>query len=244
MIQRLDLIRAYIAASSPRYPDYVDVRALKPLLVNIPSTTDYYTTASFPMNVDRQAVYGLCEHAIRLILGLEDVLLLISSAAQQTKVLDGTFYHLLTKAITQLLQDNGTEGLGSSSIQQRRCFRLAALILIDVSMREYFESPSQTGRFIRALNKQLLDTNSSWGQSAEMFVTTMLRSDRVSLETPSRAWYAADVIIRSVRLGKSEWTSVEQKLRDYIHQSPLRAMKSSQSSAIWDIGTVAATLLR
>ena len=243
MVQRLDLIRAYIAASSPRYPDYVDVRALKPLLVNIPSTTDYYHTSSTAISIDRQAVYELCKYAIRLIHGLEDVLLLISSAAQQTKVVDGTFYHLLTRAITQLLQDNDTGGLDSSFIQRRQCFRLAALILIDVSMRESFESPPQTGRFVRALSTQLLDTKSSWGRSAEMFVKTMLRSDRVALETPSRAWYAADVIIRSVQLGESEWTSVEQKLRDYSHKSPLCKMESSPSSAIWDIGKVAATLL-
>ena len=77
-----------------------------------------------------------------------------------------------------------------------------------------------------------------------MFVKTMMKSDRVSLETPSRAWYAADVIIRSARIGESDWTSVEQSLHDYIHQSPLRRIKSSQSSAIWDMGMVAASLLR
>lgn len=65
-----------MSVSFPRYPQYTTVRALQPLAINVPSSPAAWFTSAHP-----KFEYLYCEDVINLLHGLEDVLLLIRSAA-------------------------------------------------------------------------------------------------------------------------------------------------------------------
>ena len=170
-------------------------------------------------------------------------MMIINSSAQgTTKFLDPELRKVFTGSVVQLLrEDSDTVSSGSPSLAYR-CSRLAALILIDAIMRERFDYHPNNGRFIHNLRMSLLDVNTLWGQSMEMFAIVMSKTDRIALERPWRAWYAVDLIITVININDETWTIVEQTLLKYIRKRTLDAILPPQLSAIWDLQNIMAIL--
>ena len=130
-------------------------------------------------------------------------MLLIGSAAhEKTENLNPALRVLILSAAKQLLLDR--QALGSSSGAQflaRKCLRLAALIFLDFAMRELFDSPHASGRFVRELKSKLLVAGTPCGRSLEMLVMVLIKHDRMALEKARRAWYIADAITVTMNSG-------------------------------------------
>jgi hypothetical protein len=236
---RLDVLRAYIAISNPRYPDYSIVRDLQPLAINIPPSVTGWNPLDYSVE-DRINVYRFCEDSIYLVHALEDFMLLIGSAAKaRTEELDSTLGKLIASAAKQLLFRHSL-GFADPLHLSRKCCRLAALIFIDLAIRELFDSPLDSGHFVRELKMRLLDTNMTpWARSLEMLVMVLIKHDRIALEKAWRAWYVADVVTMTMNLGEETWMMAERKMLAYIQQEAIRAVPGSRSSLIWDMRAIA-----
>ena len=189
-------------------------------------------------------VYRFCEDCLRMIHGLEDIMLVIGSAAQQKKrPSDAELRDLFWDNVLQLLLSDDGEMSNDTLAIAMRCCRLAALILVDFVIHERFHSQPQEGFFIRVLRKTLLDVNEHWGRSYEMFITIMSRTDRLALERSQRAWYIADVIMLTINMSRDKWTRIEGKLLGYIRANPLDKVRDPQDSSVFDMNSIVDLLL-
>ena len=236
---RLELLRAYLVISHPRYPRFAPIRAIEPIAIKIPSSARDWEEMSTETVESHQSVYRFCEDCLRIIHGLEDLMLVIGSAAQQKKrPSDQELHSLFWDAVFHLLTDDDNETRNATLAIARRCCRLAALILVDVVIHERLHKQPQEGFFIRVLRKNLLDVNEHWGRSYEMFITIMSRTDRLALEKSMRAWYIADVIMLTVNMSRDKWTRIEGKLLAYIRENPLAKVRDPQDSHIFDMSSL------
>lgn len=255
VIVRLDAIRAYAAQSSPRYPAFQSVRELGPVAINIPHQAGKSTWSTLKRSYTPSS-YIYCEDALTLMNKIEDVLLLCRSAASDLSGPVGEPFHkLLSKSIEQMLAkpaflvnegektsgdiyaaydtrqsgdsrvlDSQRDGLIKSSL----ALRLAALTLLDVAIREFFDSPPYPGFYTSQLTHQFLGSkamanDTAWGRSLEMLIAVLMQADRMALERPWRAWYAADALTLTMRIGEYTWEAVGRSLRSWIENGGLES---------------------
>ena len=239
MVGRLELLRAYLVISSPRYPRFAVIRAVEPIAIRISSSSNHEWEDISTQAVGLyQPVYRFCEDCLRIIHGLEDVILIIDSAAHQKKrPSDVEMRDLFWDAVFQLLTNDDNNTHDTLAIA-RRCCRLASLILIDVVIHERLHSQPQEGFFIRVLRKNLLDVNEHWGRSYEMFITIMSRTDRIALEKSMRTWYIADIIMLTINMSRDKWTRIEGRLLAYIKENPLDKVRDPQDSSLFDMSSM------
>ena len=168
------------------------------------------------------------------------MLLIGSAAREKTEDLNPALRALILSAAKQLLLDR--QALGSSSATRflaRKCLRLAALIFLDFAMRELFDSPHTSGRFVRELKSKLLGTETPWGRSLEMLVMVLIKHDRMALEKAWRAWYIADVITVTMNSGQETWRAAEGKMLEYIRCYAMEAVPGPRSSMMWNMRAMA-----
>ena len=230
--------------SHPRYPRFAPIRAIEPIAIKIPLSARDWEEMSTETIESHQSVYRFCEDCLRIIHGLEDLMLVIGSAAQQKKrPSDQELYSLFWDAVFHLLTEEDKETRNATLAIARRCCRLAALILVDVVIHERLQTQPQEGFFIRVLRKNLLDVNEHWGRSYEMFITIMSRTDRLALEKSMRAWYIADVIMLTVNMSRDKWTRIQDKLLAYIRENPLAKVRDPHDSNIFDMSSLTEMLV-
>ncbi|MCJ1419165.1 hypothetical protein MMC32_005518 [Xylographa parallela] len=237
VIMRMDVIRAYIALSSPRYPTYSIVRSLAPLAINVPRSHSGWTPVDLSTN-DRKGVYWFCEDSMYLIHELEDFMLLVGSAAcDRTENLELSIKDLIMSAATQLLC---SQELGNPDAprRSRRCVRLAALVFMNLAIRELFDSPDTSGRFVCELKARFFDSTTVWGRSLEMLTMVLIKHSRVALEKGWRAWYIADVVTTTMNFGDDAWAIAEHNMLEYLWNHALKAVPSPRSSRIWELQTI------
>ncbi|MCJ1474952.1 hypothetical protein MMC13_003612 [Lambiella insularis] len=247
VILRLDVLRAYIAISNPRYPDYAVVRSLEPLAINIPPKDSDWCSVDLSAN-DRREVYMFCEDSIYLIHELEDFMLLVGSAARTTtEELESknTSNSRSKTKVQNLIQRSATQllcrpelGNPCASRLPRKCCRLAALIFVDLAIKELFDSPHTSGQFVHVLKSRLLGIMTPWGSSLEMLVMVLIKHDRMALEQAWRAWYIADVVTMTMNFAEESWSIAEQKMLEFIWQDALSATPGLRSSLVWDMQTM------
>ena len=109
-----------------------------------------------------------------------------------------------------------------------KALRLAALAFLDAAIREFFDSPPYPGSYANRLKLQFLGSralanDSPWGRSLEMVVAVLLQADRMALERPWRAWYVADALTLTMRIGEWTWDLVVQSLKEWVLQGGLDA---------------------
>ena len=102
-----------------------------------------------------------------------------------------------------------------------KSLRLAALAFLDAAIREFFDSPPQPGYYtnklkLRFLGSKALANDSPWGRSLEMVIAVLLQADRMALERPWRAWYMADALTLTMRIGEWTWEMVVGVLRKWV----------------------------
>ena len=104
--------------------------------------------------------------------------------------------------------------------------RLTALTFLDAAIREFFDAPSYTGYYTsqlqsRFLGSRALANDSPWGRSLEMVIAVLLQADRMALERPWRAWYVADALTQTMRVGEWTWEEVVRALKGWIQAGGL-----------------------
>ena len=102
-----------------------------------------------------------------------------------------------------------------------KALRLAALAFLDAAVREFFDSPPRPGAYtnrlkLRFLGSKTLANDSPWGRSLEMLVAVLLQADRMALERPWRAWYVADALTQTMRIGEWTWDLVIRSLKEWV----------------------------
>ncbi|MCJ1377925.1 hypothetical protein MMC17_001021 [Xylographa soralifera] len=237
VIMRMDVIRAYIALSSPRYPTYSIVRTLAPLAINVPRSHPGWNPIDLSTN-DRRGIYWFCEDGMYLIHELEDFMLLVGSAAcDRTENLELSIQDLIMSAASQLLcrQDLGNP---DAPRRPRRCIRLAALIFMNLAIKELFDSPETSGRFVCGLKARFFDNTTAWGRSLEMLTMVLVKHSRVALEKGWRAWYIADVVTTTMNFGEDAWAIAEHNMLEYLWNHATKDVPGPRSSRIWDLRTV------
>ncbi|MCJ1398172.1 hypothetical protein MMC11_001369 [Xylographa trunciseda] len=242
VIVRMDVIRAYIAISSPRYPTYSIVRSLTPLAINVPRSHAGWSPIDLSTN-DRKDVYWFCEDSIYLIHELEDFMLLVGSAAcDRTENLELSIQDLIKSAASQLLcrKDMGNP---DAPRRPRKCIRLAALIFIDLAIRELFDSPATSGQFVSGLKARFFDSTTPWGRSLEMLAMVLIKHSRVALEKGWRAWYIADVVTTTMNFGEDSWAITQHNMLDYLWNHAVKVVPGPRSSQIWDLQSTLAGFL-
>ncbi|MCJ1387697.1 hypothetical protein MMC18_000540 [Xylographa bjoerkii] len=234
VIVRMDVIRAYITISSPRYPTYSIVRSLSPLAINVPRSHPGWSPIDLSTN-DRRDVYWFCEDSIYLIHELEDFMLLVGSAAgDKTENLELSIQDLIKSAASQLVcrQDLGNP---DAPRRPRKCIRLAALIFVDLAIRELFDSPATSGQFVCELKARFFDSSTTWGRSLEMLAMVLIKHSRLALEKGWRAWYIADVVTMTMNFGEESWAIAEHNMREYLWNHATKVVLGRRSSQIWDL---------
>lgn len=261
---RLDTIRAYMAISQPRFPTWAVLRSLPPLAINIgPIGVDAFP----PQSGYSMHQYLFCEDAIRLIHGLEDVLMLMRSLSPSIPFSpDPAFKLLLVDSLIHHLRRNLFEAPPEFSNHiSRRVIRMAAIVLIDMAAAEFFQpralplsplsqssdtnpkpqsppsasfprgnlnsdQPERTpGSAQKPVDKKGLgltrlrerfpsieENRHTWGRSVEMIVAVLMQAERMALERPFRAWYVADIVTLTMKLGDDGWRAVESALMNDI----------------------------
>ena len=258
---RLDAIRAYIAMSAPRYPAYISVRNLPPLYIPIPSP--YSPSAPNPSLQVFEHVYcedaihlvhGIEDVLLLMRAGALDVLTPVGApykallSAHVGQLLSPSASHLLAAHIADSVTNAHptpaatpttphTPGLPPNTTRRQRLaartLRLAALVFVDLTVREFFEEaePTANGRrrplgrqTRRILQERFLGdfapTGSAalWGRSLEMMVAVLLQSDRLALEKPWRGWYFADALTLTMALGAEAWAGVGHVLEAFLRE--------------------------
>ena len=107
-----------------------------------------------------------------------------------------------------------------------KALRLAALAFLDAAIREFFDSPPRPGAYtnrlkLRFLGSRTLANDSPWGRSLEMLVAVLLQADRMALERPWRAWYVADALTQTMRIGEWTWDIVARALKEWVSNGGL-----------------------
>jgi len=188
---------------------------------------------------DRREVYRFCEDSIYLVHALEDFMLLSGSAAtKKTDDLDPSMQILIASAAKQLLRREALDASEASHLS-RKCCRLAALIFIDLAIRELFDSPSTSGQFVHDLKSRLLGTMTPWSRSLEMLVMVLIKHDRMALEKAWRAWYIADVVTMTMNLGEETWKIAEKTMQEYILQEAIKADTGPRTALVWNMRVMA-----
>ena len=237
VILRLDVVRAYIALSAPRYPTYSVLRNLSPIAINIPRDVLPFDPIEFAAE-ERKVVYRFCEDCIYLVHELEDFMMLAGSAARslQAGAQDKesaeeteTTRQLISAAATQLLcrQDLGN---AAGSPLSRKCCRLAVLVFMDLAVRELFDTPGRCGQFIHVLKSRLLGPMTPWGRSLEMLLHVLVKHERLALEKAWRAWYVADMITMTMSLSEETWIIAEARMMAYVREEAATAGLALSSS--------------
>ncbi|MCJ1284197.1 hypothetical protein MMC26_003528 [Xylographa opegraphella] len=243
VIVRMDVIRAYIALSSPRYPTYSIVRSLAPLALNVPRSYTGWSPIDLSTN-DRKGIYWFCEDSMYLIHELEDFMLLVGSVAGDcTENLELSIQDLIMSAASQLLCRHDL-GNADAPRRPRKCTRLAALIFMNLAIRELFDSPEISGRFVRELKARFFDNTTAWGRSLEMLTAVLVKHSRVALEKGWRAWYVADAVTTTMNFGDDAWVTAERNMLAYLWDDAVKAVPGPRSSCIWDLQTVYKGFLR
>ena len=233
VIVRMDVIRAYISISSPRYPTYSIVRSLTPLAINVPRSLPDWSPIDLSTN-DRKEVYWWCEDSIYFIHELEDFMLLVGSAAcDKTENLELSIQDLIKSAASHLLcrQELGNPNAPRLS---RKCTRLAALIFVDLAIKELFDSPATSGQFLSDVKARFFSITTPWGRSLEMLAMVLIKHSRVALEKAWRAWYVADVVTTTMNFGDESWAIAERNMLEYLQSHAIKVTAGPRSSQIWD----------
>ena len=260
--RRLDAIRAYISISAPRYPAYTSVRNLPPIFIPIPSP--YSPSAPDPTLQVFEHVYcedaihlvhGIEDTLLLIRAGALDALTPVGApyhallSAHVAQLLSPSASHLLAAHISDPASNAHptpattpitpvTPGLPPTTTRRQRLaartLRLAALVLIDLIVREFFDDAHaltdgrrrplghQTRRILK--ERFLGDFSPAgpstlWGRSLEMTVAVLLQADRLALEKPWRGWYFADALTLTMALGEEAWASVGKALRGFLMES-------------------------
>ena len=237
VIMRMDVIRAYIALASPRYPTYSIVRSLAPLAINVPRSHSGWNPIDLSTN-DRKGIYWYCEDSMYLIHELEDFMLLVGSVAcDRTENLEFSIQDLIMSAASQLLCSHDL-GNPDAPRRPRRCIRLAALIFMNLAIRELFDSPATSGRFVGELKARFFDNTTAWGRSLEMLTMVLVKHSRMALEKGWRAWYIADAVTTTMNFGDDDWATAESNMLAYLWNHAIKAVPGPRSSRIWDLQTI------
>lgn len=125
---------------------------------------------------------------------------------------------------TSKVPESQRHGLIKSSL----ALRLASLTFLDVAIREFFDSPPYPGFYTAQLTHQFLGSkamanDTAWGRSLEMLIAVLMQADRMALERPWRAWYAADALTLTMRIGEWTWEAVGKSLRQWIEDGGLES---------------------
>jgi hypothetical protein len=207
-----------------------------------------------------------CTEALRVIHQLEDVLLLIHTTAESVKkfVVDSQNEAFSASFRESRLRDamkRATESKETLEQHVRACLspelstpragleytrrlRLAALVFIDAAIEHFFdpEGPG-SGRhgledtFVGSRHDKI--TMATWGRSLQMVFHVLLKADRFMLEKPWRAFYFADALVLTMRLPKTSWSAIGEKLAEHLKNrtapGALVKRESRLSHAVWDL---------
>ena len=104
--------------------------------------------------------------------------------------------------------------------------RLAALTMLDAAIREFFDSPPHPGYYTSQLKHRFLGckamaNDTPLGRSIEMLIAVLIQADRMALERPWRAWYAADALTLTMRITQYKWEEISVALREWVLEGGL-----------------------
>ena len=241
-LNRLDLVRAYITTSKPRYPQWWQLHDIQPLALKAPSGEQSVVNSSRGLS---RKDYELCTDSISLVHGLEDLLLLINSIISDIKSHQkaGPSRQLIESAVIQLLRTEEPSHFSRYIQLIKRCLRLAVVAFINVFISEAFASePTKRESYIRDFRQSLLDTSTTWGRSLNMVSKVLLNFDRVALEEPYRAWYFSAAVAVIMHCNEDDWDEVETALLEYISRVCDEPVDQSMMLQAWDLRAMAQRL--
>lgn len=250
---RLDVLRAYLVLSAPRYPHYACLGSLTPFVVKLPRLAEAPWTVKAGSSALTEPVesiespYRASEDILLLIHDLEELMPLIhctestcSSFAQESTSLRDLF----SLSLSRMLQRPANGTCSYTTHLTLKCLRLAALVFIDVAMRETFDHPKGAGHFVREIKHHFLTSTRPWARSIEMLIAVLLQSDRMKLEEAWRAWYVADAATLPMGLTGLQCLAIEAALVEFL-EDRVMAMKMSKerSAVVFDLGGILAAVL-
>jgi hypothetical protein len=241
----LDLFRAYFAISAPRYAAFSVIRSIRPLAVNCPPRIHEWGS-EYALDKCGKKIYRYCEEFMVLIHGLEDLMLLIRSVADNARIPDSSDQDLVACSVLQLLKPSEYDRPDNPIFLAKKCVCLALLIFIDFAVQYLFDYPNQDPSILAGKLKATFlpgNAHTPGARSLEMLAVMMLQSNRMTMEKPWRCWYVADVGILTMRQSDSSWRRVEAELLDYIRQEKYLVGMRARSSALWDMGNIATIIV-
>ena len=239
MYPRLDIMRAYVSASKARYPDFTNCNTIESLFKE--STSDSANVEAISTLYDgfEGEKHELCVDCINLIHGLEDVTLLINSSAARYKQAGPIpIKHHLSIAIRRLLAKRPEDTKSNTLDKCKGSCRLAALVVIDMALRQYFNISTPDEGSVPVPKLRLLDPISQCGRSLGMLIRVILNSDRMALAEPLRSWYAAEVIAIALKTNVEIWQTMEADLLNYLAVDLQANPADSLIRSLWDLNSM------
>ena len=239
MTTSLDLIRAYLTISKPRYPKWRNVQTIQPIVIdcNPETSVDKFDTR-FGHTYDVWE-HELCCDGLSLIHSLEDLSMLMTTSALGRDLSEPARDHTkIMNAVKETLHRLPGILINKKLKPAMTCFRLAALIFLDIAIHEHF-GLGKASRIShhRSLFTQL-DPYSQWGCFLDIVLRLLIKGDRAALEETRRAWYMAEILILSTTIGTVRWTEIEEMLCDYLVQPRDGNMEMSLGWS-WDLKATA-----
>jgi hypothetical protein len=244
VLVRLDAIRAYITLSQPRYPTYACFRSLPPLAIGIPPSR---LNPAIPPLAPENPEHAFCEDTFYLLHALEDSLLLLKSVSKDHpgNKFPASVKELVVANVQACLAPTRILPSSFSRSRSRHVTRLAALVFIDAAIQHFCDSDAPdsgakrlTTRFLgQRADKAAM---AAWGRSLEMVIHVLLAADRLALERPWRAWYFADALTLTMKLGNDAWAAVDTMLRDYLDERcrEVEQLVGARSAELWSLKRV------
>ena len=236
---RMDLLRAYMTISKPRYPGWRAFQSLEPIMIDISSGAQ--------PGID-EALNDLCSDFLSLIHGLEDLVLLIGSVDPATEEWDTCpDLSIVVDAAASLLSKLTWSADERNDLKIiKTCCRLATLVFIDICLHRYFDTSEGIwgeGNRHAALFALLRDYQ-HWRLQLNILLQLLLKGNRVALEDPRRTWYIVEVLMLVQTVGPQTWPLIFEIL--CTHLLPEGASEGQQKldyDRIWDLESMARNVI-
>ena len=230
---RLDLSRAFINTSSPRYSRYDELQL--PIEYEKVEKKFGFTKS---MMTEMHDVYRFSHECIMLVVGMEKLTERIREAIKDCSFFND-WEHLAVRLSSYILclpSSPGTCKRGPSSKARIRCCHLAGLIYIYLAVHELSCSPPLRGTFLKRFKSELLDMDEEWGLAIEMLVLVLVRGkiSGVTIWTRHRrAWYVANSIMVLEAFSTDTWLQIEKRIWKFLWSILAEATDEGARTARW-----------